>query len=137
MCFQCLAVHSAFHDNYVQTNPCRQIAIRYAVLVVMFLFATMSRPASHLMDTSGTLTTILYTAKTVGLATCYLPHYRGGKGGRCVGLTISPPSCANCHASTCWNPQGLSIFTFFLPFYLVTNTWKRVLCSKNVQALTP
>jgi hypothetical protein len=35
-----------------------------------------------------------------------------GKGGRWVGLTILPPSCANClknlGASTSWNPQGLS-----------------------------
>jgi hypothetical protein len=23
----------------------------------------------------------------------------GGKGGRCVGLTTSPPSCAECHAN--------------------------------------
>jgi hypothetical protein len=36
----------------------------------------------------------------------------GGKGGRCVGLTTLPPSCANCldilGASNSWNPQGLS-----------------------------
>jgi hypothetical protein len=35
----------------------------------------------------------------------------GGKGGRCVGLTL-PPSCADClgnlGASTSWNPQVLS-----------------------------
>jgi hypothetical protein len=36
----------------------------------------------------------------------------GEKGGRCVGLTTLPPSCANCleilTASTPWNPKGLS-----------------------------
>ena len=73
------------------------------IRVVIFLFLTMSRPASHLMDTSGTLTTILHTAKFVGLATCYFPHYQGGKCGRCVGLTTTPPSCANCHEI--WEPQ--------------------------------
>jgi hypothetical protein len=35
----------------------------------------------------------------------------GGKGGRYVGLTTLPPSCADCleilEASTSWNPQGL------------------------------
>jgi len=35
-----------------------------------------------------------------------------GKGGRCLGLTTKPPSCADClgnlGASTSWNPQGLS-----------------------------
>jgi len=35
-----------------------------------------------------------------------------GEGGRCVGLTNLPPSCANLFwklgASTSWNPQGLS-----------------------------
>jgi hypothetical protein len=35
-----------------------------------------------------------------------------GKGGRCVGLTTLPHSCADClknlGASTSWNPQGLS-----------------------------
>jgi hypothetical protein len=35
-----------------------------------------------------------------------------GKGGRCVGLTIFPPSCADClaglGASTSWSPMGLS-----------------------------
>jgi hypothetical protein len=35
-----------------------------------------------------------------------------GKGGRCVGLTTLPHSCADCikiwEPSTCWNLQGLS-----------------------------
>jgi hypothetical protein len=34
----------------------------------------------------------------------------GGKGSRCVRLTTSPPSCAECHenlgAQTSWNPLG-------------------------------
>jgi hypothetical protein len=37
--------------------------------------------------------------------------FPGDKGGRCVGLTTLPPSCAdswNLGASTFWNPQGLS-----------------------------
>jgi hypothetical protein len=36
----------------------------------------------------------------------------GGKGGRCVGLTALPPSCADCleilGASTSWSLKGLS-----------------------------
>ena len=36
----------------------------------------------------------------------------GGKGGRCVGLTTLPPSCADCleiwEPQTFWNPLGLS-----------------------------
>jgi hypothetical protein len=32
-----------------------------------------------------------------------------GEGGRCVGLTTLPPSCADCLVvSASWNPQGLS-----------------------------
>jgi hypothetical protein len=31
-----------------------------------------------------------------------------GKGGRCVGLTTLPPSCALCLASASWNTQDLS-----------------------------
>jgi hypothetical protein len=32
-----------------------------------------------------------------------------GKGGRCIGLTNLPPSCADClRASNSWNAQGLS-----------------------------
>ena len=34
----------------------------------------------------------------------------GGKGGRCVGVTTLPPSCAECHeiwgALTSWTPPG-------------------------------
>ena len=45
----------------------------------------------------------------------------GGKDGRCVGLTILPPSCADCveilGASTSWTAVGLlrNSFTFILP----------------------
>jgi len=39
-----------------------------------------------------------------------------GNGGRRVGLTILPPSCADClrilEVSTSWVPKGLSSFTF-------------------------
>jgi hypothetical protein len=42
----------------------------------------------------------------------YLLGRGGGKGGRCVGLTSLPPSCAYCleilGASTSWSPKGLS-----------------------------
>jgi hypothetical protein len=41
----------------------------------------------------------------------YQEYFLGGKGGRCVGLTILPPSCADfgiLGASTSWNPKGLS-----------------------------
>ena len=38
--------------------------------------------------------------------------FLGGKGGRCVGLTALPPSCADCleilGTSTSWSPKGLS-----------------------------
>jgi len=34
----------------------------------------------------------------------------GGRGGQCVRMTTSPPSCAECHgnlgAQTSWNPLG-------------------------------
>ena len=41
----------------------------------------------------------------------YQEYFLGGKGGRCVGLTTLPPSCAdswNLKVSTSWNPQGLT-----------------------------
>ena len=33
----------------------------------------------------------------------YQEYFLGGKGGRCVGLTTIPPSCADCHEI--WGPQ--------------------------------
>ena len=49
-----------------------------------------------------------------------------GKGGRCVGPTSLPPSCADCReiwrTSTSWNPLGLSrpvmglLYIYLLPF---------------------
>jgi hypothetical protein len=42
----------------------------------------------------------------------YQESFLGGKGGRCVGLTTLPSSCADClktlGASTSWNSKGLS-----------------------------
>ena len=41
----------------------------------------------------------------------YQEYFRGGKGGRCVGLTTLSSSCADCLeilvASNSWSPQGL------------------------------
>jgi hypothetical protein len=64
----------------------------------------------------------------------------GGKGGRCVGLTTLPLSCADCllhlEASTSWNPQGLSrhvmgllylfmcISNFIVLFKLLYNSYR-------------
>jgi hypothetical protein len=36
----------------------------------------------------------------------YQEYFLGGKGGRCVGLTTLPPSCANC--LEIWDPKSLS-----------------------------
>jgi len=33
----------------------------------------------------------------------YQEYFLGGKGGRCIGLTTLPPSCANC--LEIWEPQ--------------------------------
>jgi len=42
----------------------------------------------------------------------YQGYLLGGKGGRCVGMTTLPPSCAKCveilRASNSWSFQGLS-----------------------------
>ena len=49
--------------------------------------------------------------------------FLGGKGGRCVGLTTLPPSCADCleiwETQTFWNPQGLSRLVMGL-LYLIS-----------------
>ena len=49
----------------------------------------------------------------------FWPHYgSGGKGGRCVGLTMLPPSCADCldipKVSTSWSLKGLYRICFYL-----------------------
>jgi hypothetical protein len=64
----------------------------------------------------------------------YQGYFLGGKGGRCVGLTIVPPSCADC--LEIWEPRlpgilrarsGLfsdcSTFTY-LPKYRPPNYWR-------------
>jgi len=47
------------------------------------------------------------TQPLVKMSTRNIP---GGKGGRCMSLTTSPPSCAECHGSlgaeTSWNHLG-------------------------------
>jgi hypothetical protein len=52
------------------------------------------------------------SGRTVALGTNLSLGGGGVKGGRCVGLTILPPSSADCleilGASTSWNPKGLS-----------------------------
>jgi hypothetical protein len=56
----------------------------------------------------------------------YQEHFLGGKGGRCVGLTTSPPSRAECHEicepkppGTLWATPGLlrDFFTFTFIIY--------------------
>ena len=37
----------------------------------------------------------------------YQEYFLGGKGGRCVGLTTSPPSCAYCHEKWKLQPPGI------------------------------
>jgi hypothetical protein len=57
----------------------------------------------------------------------------GGKGGRYVGLTTLPPSCADClkilGASTSWNPQVLSrhvMGLLYLYLYLLDYNTDRI-----------
>jgi hypothetical protein len=53
-----------------------------------------------------------YITERNGRIACNRNIFWGGKGGRCVGLTTLPPSCADClknlGASTSCNSQGLS-----------------------------
>ena len=61
----------------------------------------------------------------------YQEYFLGGKGGRCVGLTTLPPTCADCFemgAWTSWNPQDLSRHYFtlrrrktYLPLHIYEN----------------
>jgi hypothetical protein len=50
----------------------------------------------------------------------------GSKGGRCVGLTTLPLSCADCinilAASTSWSPMGLYSDSFTFTFILINRT---------------
>ena len=65
----------------------------------------------------------------------YQDYFLGGKGGRCVGLTTLPPSCADCPeilgASASWNPLGLSgpVIGLFYLFTLADGTDRQ---SRNV-----
>jgi hypothetical protein len=60
----------------------------------------------------------------------YREYFLRGKGGRCVGLTTLPPSCADCleilAASTSLNPQGLSgpVMGLFYPLHHRYSRWK-------------
>jgi hypothetical protein len=62
-----------------------------------------------------------------------------GKGGRCVGLTTLPPSCADCleslWASTSWNPKGLSrpvMGLLYLFFYLICVRARKLLVYRAI-----
>jgi len=62
-------------------------------------------------------TLIISRCCTVWMWKLYEGYLFGGKGGRCLGLTTLPPSCADCPeilgSSTSWSPQDLyrDIFT--------------------------
>jgi hypothetical protein len=51
----------------------------------------------------------------------------GGKGGRCLGLTTLPPSCADCieilEASTTCSPKGLSMPVMGLLLAILTHNF--------------
>jgi hypothetical protein len=64
----------------------------------------------HLHNRSGRTMALGSTQPLTEMSTRNLSW--GGKGGRCVGLTTLPPSCADClknlGSSTSWIPRGLS-----------------------------
>jgi hypothetical protein len=57
----------------------------------------------------------------------YQGYLLGGKGGRCIGLTMLPPSCADCleilNVSNSWSPNGLSRPVMGL-LYSDTKSWR-------------
>jgi hypothetical protein len=62
----------------------------------------------------------------------YQEYFLESKGGRCVGLTTLPPSCADCHEI--WNHQGLSrdSFTCYIP-YLKWQSFHDDCCASDPQ----
>jgi hypothetical protein len=78
----------------------------------------------HLHNRSGRTMALGSTQPLTEMST------NGGKGGRCVGLTTLPTSCADClknlEASTSWNPNGLSRPVMGLLYlYLSKGVWDR------------
>jgi len=58
-------------------------------------------------------------------------NFLGGKGGRCIGLTTLPPSCANC--LEIWEPQR---FGNLMPCPGVYRDWKKITLIIDVDAWT-
>jgi hypothetical protein len=84
------------------------------------------------IEFSTDITFAIYRPLFMEIRNEYQESFLGGKGGRCVGLTALPPSCANCLKT--WEPQppgalracngiALPLWTYTAFIQLVCNSW--------------
>jgi hypothetical protein len=103
----------------------------YLVPLHKGLCVTSWKVAGLIHDGATVMFDIILPAASTSSGNEYQEYFVLGKGGRCVALTLLPPSCADCHAV--WEPQLLELRAVQgLLYRLIVNS---VHCAKHVYIL--